>query len=407
MQLTEEQSSMLAGKSGPATRKAMEILLALGLIYGADRLVPVTSVQIAGVSFDNLGEAGLQFLSEMADGGGKARVLTTLNPAGMDLENWQALGISPEFAENQQRVIEAFAHMGAITTCTCTPYLAGNLPHYGEHIAWAESSAVCFANSVIGARTNREGGPSALAAALTGSTPSYGMHLDEERKPTATFVLEHYSLTQSENNVPQQTHLFGALGKLIGEKLEGLPGRRVPFIRGIPRASLEELKSFCASLATYGGVALFHMEKITPEAALYEPPAQTIDISRAEIESAIDSLNDSSGAEVDFVSLGCPHLSIREIARIAELMDGKQVRKEFWITTARPTKQVADQLGYTRIIEASGARFAVDTCCVVAPIKGRFIALATDSAKACYYAYAKNQFKTVFLPFDQVVLEAL
>ncbi len=407
MELTAEQQTMLDGRYGHATQKAMQILVALGTIYNAQRMIPVSSVQIAGVSFDNLGVAGLQFLTEMAQGGGKARVLTTLNPAGMDLENWSALGISPEFARDQQRVIEAFASMGVVTTCTCTPYLAGNLPHYGEHIAWAESSAVCYANSVIGARTNREGGPSALAAALTGCTPAYGMHLEGERLPTITFSVDADILMQPDQHDPHRTHVFGALGKWIGEKLESLPGRRVPFIRGIPGASLEALKSFCASLATYGGVALFHMQDVTPEAAQYAPPADTIEITQAEIEAATGSLNDRAGTNVDFVSLGCPHLSIREIARIAELLAGKQVRKEFWITTARPTKQIADQMGYTQIIEASGAKFAVDTCCVVAPIKGRFTAMATDSAKACYYAYAKNKFKTVFMPFDQVVLEAL
>jgi len=407
MVLTELEREMLAGEYGKATRKAMEIIAALGKIYGAEAMTPVTSVQIAGVSFDNLGEAGLEFLTEMADGGGKARVLTTLNPAGMDIENWQALGISPEFARDQQRVLEAFRRMGIITTCTCTPYLAGNLPHYGEHIAWAESSAVCYANSVIGARTNREGGPSALASALTGRTPAYGMHLDKQRISSITFVLDNFAQTQFEQNYPDKTFLFSALGKLIGEKLEGLPGRRVPYIRGVGRASLEELKSFCASLATYGGVALFHMEGITPEYPLHHPPEETIAIGPAELAKAVDSLNDAAGGEVDFVSLGCPHLSISEIARIAELLEGKQVVKEFWITTSRPVKLIADQMGYTRAIETSGARFAVDTCCVVAPIKGRFKVMATDSAKACYYAYAKNKFKTVFKPFDEVVLEAV
>ena len=184
MELTQEEKRMLAGEQGTATRKAMEILVALGAIYGADRLLPVTSVQVAGVSFDNLGEAGLEFLSEMAAHGGRARVLTTLNPAGMDVDNWKALGIDPEFAAQQKRVIEAYTGMGILPTCSCTPYLFGNLPHYGEHIAWAESSAVCYANSVLGARTNREGGPSALAASLTGKTPRYGMHLSENRRPT-------------------------------------------------------------------------------------------------------------------------------------------------------------------------------------------------------------------------------
>jgi len=399
LKLTVEEQAMLDGGGGQATKKAMQILAALGKIYGAECMLPVTSVQIAGVSYDNLSEAGLQFLSVMADGGGRARVLTTLNPAGMDTENWTALGIDQEFASNQQRVIEAFARMGVITTCTCTPYLAGNLPHYGEHIAWAESSAVCFANSVIGARSNREGGPSALAAALTGRTPAYGMHLDQARRPTVTFDIR---------NLPEGgTYWFGALGKAIGERLQALGGKPVAYIRGVPEASLEQLKSFSASLATFGGAAIFHMEGITPEAGLHQPPHETIPIQLADLDLAQSSLNDSTASQADFVSLGCPHLSIQEIARIAELLDGKHVKKEFWITTARPTKQIADQMGYTALIEASGAKFAVDTCCVVAPIKGRFQALVTDSAKACYYAASKNRFKTVFLPFDQVVFAAL
>ena len=397
MQLTSEEQAMLAGEQGRATQKAMEILTALGTIYEAERMIPVTSVQISGVSYANLGKAGLEFLADMADGGGQTRVLTTLNPAGMDVENWQALGISPDFAANQQRVIEAFARMNVITTCSCTPYLIGNTPHFGEHIAWAESSAVCYGNSVIGARTNREGGPSALAAALTGLTPAYGYHLAENRRPTVTIEVQ---------SRPGENNEFGALGKAIGQKLEAAGKKGVPYIRGIEQATLEQLKSFCASIATYGGTALFHMEGVTPEAAQHTPPADTIAITAADITQASEAMTDATPDEIDFVSLGCPHLSIKEIARIAELLADKKVTKEFWITTARPVKQMADMMGYTATIEASGAKFAADTCCVVAPIKGRFRALATDSAKACYYAYAKNKFKTVIKPFDEVVLEA-
>ena len=397
MILTPDQQAMLDGDYGRAAQKAMQILVALGKIYGAERMIPVSSVQIAGVSYDNLGEAGLQFLDEMAQGGGRARVLTTLNPAGMDTENWQVLGISPEFAERQQKVIDAFARMGVMTTCTCTPYLVGNLPHFGEHIAWAESSAVCYANAVLGARTNREGGPSALAAALTGVTPDYGFHQDKDRLPDATVQVD---ATVVENDD------FGALGKAAGEALRK-GGFSVPYIAGLEGASVENLKSLCASLATYGGIALFHMPGITPEAAGLAPPGKVITISQGDLDLVRQSMNDAQIGEVDFVSLGCPHLSIREIARIAELLEGKRVTKEFWITTARPTKQIADRLGYTEMIEAAGAKFAADTCCVVAPIKGRFQAMATDSAKACYYAYAKNGFRTVLLPFDQVVEAAL
>ena len=397
MQLTQEERRMLDGEYGRACRKAMEILATLGEIYGAERTVAVTSVQIAGVSYDNLGEAGLQFLDEMAEGGGKARVLTTLNPAGMDTENWQVLGISAEFAENQKRVIQAFARMNVITTCTCTPYLSGNVPHFGEHIAWAESSAVCYANSVLGARSNREGGPSALAAALTGVTPAYGYHLERERTPDVT-VQVSAGLEGSAD--------FGALGKAIGERLMEA-GKKVPYMRGVPGASLEELKSLSASIATYGGVALFHMEGVTPEVCRVSAHKDNLEIRAADLEQARQSMSMADAGEIDFVTLGCPHLSIKEIARIAELLEGKQVTKEFWITTARPTKQIADRMGYTRVIEAAGARLAADTCCVVAPIRGRFRAMATDSAKACYYGSAKNRFKTVLKPFDEVVMEAL
>jgi predicted aconitase len=398
MKLTQNEQAMLDGKYGKATQKAMEILVALGTIYGAEGMLPVTSVQIAGVSYDNLGEAGLHFLTEMVDGGGWARVLTTLNPAGMDIENWETLGIDPEFANKQNRVIDAFAQMGVITTCTCTPYLSGNVPHYGEHIAWAESSAVCYANSVIGARSNREGGPSALAAALTGTTPAYGMHLDKTREPGLTIEVE---ATLDGNDD------FGALGKIIGDQLQGMDTKPVVYLRGVRQASLEQLKSFAASLATYGGAALFHMEGITPEAVLYDPPADSFPVTTTGLETTKMGMTDGDEGEADFVSLGCPHLTIKEVARIAELLEGKKVVKEFWITTARPTKQIADRMGYTELIEASGAIFAADTCCVVAPIKGRFKGMITDSAKACYYASGKNQFRTVLKPFDEVVFAAL
>ncbi len=398
MLLTDEQSRMLAGNFGRSQKKALEILSALGKIYEAQRLIPVSSVQIAGVSYDNLGEAGLSWLAEMAAGGGKARVFATLNPAGMDIENWQGMAIPAEFAKQQKRVLASFGQMGIVTTCTCTPYLVGNVPHFGEHIAWAESSAVCYANAVLGARTNREGGPSALASALTGYTPEYGLHLEANRQPGIVVDVSPSIMGSAS---------FGALGKVIGEVVEKMPGKPIPYLRGIHRASIEELKSFCASIATYGGLGMFHIEGITPEAGMVNLPGCHFEVEMQALSAAVDSMGDESDEVVDFVSLGCPHLSLLELAHLAELLDGKKVKKTFWITTARPTKQMADRMGYTQRIEESGALIAADTCCVVAPIRGRFHVMATDSAKACYYAYSKNKFKTRLLEFDQVVAEAL
>ncbi len=388
------EKEMLAGKHGKATQKSMEILVTLGEIYDATRMIPVTSVQIAGVSYANLREPGLEWLAEMARDG-KVRVLTTLNPAGMDLDNWRALGIDPEFAKNQKRVVDAFAKMGIITTCTCTPYLIGNLPHFGEHIAWAESSAVCFANSVIGAQTNREGGPSALAAALTGVTPEYGYHLDENRQAHITIKVKAKV---------RGTARFGTLGKVIGDILDGNAEWTIPYIKGISQANTDELKAFCASVATYGGTALFHMRGITPNKT--KVPQDLLLVTEKDMADAEKELNDEEAA-IDFVSIGCPHASIREIRRIAELVEGKQVTKETWVTTARPTKRIADRVGYTAIIEAAGIKFACDTCCVVAPIKGRFKGLATDSAKGCYYAQGRHKFKTKHRSLEECIEEAL
>jgi len=388
MQITKEEEAILNGKKGNAAAKSMKILVALGEIYGAKRLIPVSSVQVAGVSYDNLGDAGLEYLAELAKDG-QVKVLTTLNPAGMDLQNWRNLGIPPEFAVKQEKVIEAFSRMGILTTCTCTPYLIGNLPRFGEHVAWSESSAVTFVNSVIGARTNREGGPSALAAAFIGKTPEYGLHLAENRKPDIQFKVE-----AKVESLPD----FGALGYFIGKKAEG----KIPYITGIKGGDVDKLKSFSGSVVTYGSKPMFHIEGITPEASLYEKPGESIVVGEKELKESYQALNDA-GVEIDFVSLGCPHCSIKEIAEIAGYLDGKRInpKVELWVATARPTKLMSDERGYTKVIENAGGKFACDTCMVVAPLKGRFKNIATTSAKGCYYCHGKNKMNTKLGSFQQ------
>ncbi|MGP8068271.1 MAG: aconitase X [Candidatus Bathyarchaeia archaeon] len=378
MHLTNVEEKMLAGEEGYAVQKSMQILTALGEIFGADKMIPVSSVQVAGVSYYNLGDAGLEYLETLAGKGAKARVKTTLNPAGMDLENWRELGIDEEFARKQEQVIQAFVKMGIIPSCTCTPYLVGNEPGRGDHIAWSESSAVTYANSILGAMTNREGGPSALAAAIAGRTPSYGMHIEENRKPQVRVKVDAKLVA-----VPD----FGALGYVVGKKI----GPKIPLFEGIEGTHVEQLKSLCASMATYGGTALFHTHDATYHEK--ETPAETLTITRADIEGALRALNDET-AEVDFVALGCPHCTLDEIKRIADLLEGRKVTREFWICTARQTMKEAEKIGYAQKIRTAGAKFACDTCMAVAPLKGRFSVLATDSAKACYYGRGTNDFKT-------------
>jgi len=393
MNLTEKEQRMLDGEEGYAVRKSMEILVALGDIYGAESLIKVGSVQVAGVSYHNLGDAGLEFLNELAKDG-KVKVLTTLNPAGMDLENWRQLGISEEFAQKQNLVIDAFRKMGILISCTCTPYLIGNLPRYGEHIAWSESSAVTFANSVIGARTNREGGPSALAAAFVGKTPCYGLHLNENRAPDIHVQVNAKLAKLSD---------WGALGYSIGKKAEN----KIPYITGIKDTELDELKSFCASVVTYGSKPLFYMKGITPASESYSPPQETVTIEDKDLKEAYENINDEV-TDIDFVCVGCPHCSIKEIAQIAELLKDKRIaaNTELWVATSRTAKQLADKRGYTEIIELAGGKFACDTCMAVAPLKGRFKALATTSAKGCFYS-RQNNMKTKMGGLDECIEAAV
>jgi predicted aconitase len=385
MQMTDEQQEMLEGKHGNAVKKSMEILAALGDIFGAERLIPVKSVQISGVSYDNLGDAGLEFLNMMSEDG-KVKVKTTLNPAGMDMENWQALGIKPEFARKQKMVIDAFDKMGVETTCTCTPYFIGNKPEFGDHIAWGESSAVTYSNSVIGSKTNREGGPSTIAAALTGFTPEYGLHLEKNRQ--AQFIAD----VEATIDNPM---LFGALGNVVGKIAKG----RIPLIRGIDKATTEDLKSLSASIVTYGSAPIFHIEGITPNKT--EIPEERVTITQEYIDAAIKEMTDTN--DVEFIFIGCPHCNLDELEKLSRLLKGKKVTKELWIGVARPIKKMADEKGYSKMIEESGAKLACDTCHVVAPLKGRFHSIATNSAKGIFYGRGKNNFKTFYGSMEDCV----
>jgi len=390
MYLTDEEEDMLAGEEGHATQKAMQILVALGKIYDAERLVKVSSVQVSGVSYKNLGDAGLEFLSELARDG-KARVKTTLNPAGMSLTDWRAQGIESGFAEKQLAVIDAYDRLGAEITCTCTPYLAGNEPAYGEHIAWGESSAVAYANSVIGARTNREGGPSALAASLTGRTPLYGLHLIENRKPT--LVVDIQTLLR----FPED---FSAMGYFVGRLVKD----GIPYFRGITSAGLEEMKSLSAALASSGGVAMFHVEGLTPESRVDVAGTESLSFTSRDLGEAGSILNDEGSP--DFVAVGCPHCSLKEVATIAELLEDQKVKHELWVCCSREVKRQSDKAGYSGIIEKSGAKFALDTCMVVAPIEELgYRVVATNSAKACHYLRNAG-LKVRFMPLEECVVEA-
>ncbi len=373
MELTAEERAMRAGDLGPGVGKAMEIVVALGRVYEAQRLVGVSSVQVAGVSYRNLGEAGLAFLREWADEGARSRVPATLNPAGVDLETWRELGFSESFARRQLAVVRAYEALGVVPTCTCTPYLVGNVPGKGEHVAWAESSAVSYANSVLGARTNREGGPSALAAGITGRTAAYGLHLEENRRA---------SLRVQVRCAVQSLADYGALGYLVGKQA----GNRVPFFEGLEDCSNAELKALGAAMAASGAVGLYHVAGVTPEAhrpGTLLPDHQTLVVG--DLGPAYAALN-AEVETIDLVWFGCPHAGLDEMAQIVRLLGGRPVSSALWVTTARKTRERAEAEGLVKAIERSGGRVVADMCVVVAPMEELgFRTLATPSAKGAWY----------------------
>ena len=370
--LSKEEKRMFDGELGQAARESMEILVALGKIYGAKKMVPITSAQISGVSFKTIGDAGLEYLGDLAKKGAKVKVQAFLNPAGMDRTQWKEMRIPEDFARKSLLVLDAYSNMGIMETCTCTPYLIGLRPKQGEHVAWAESSAVAFCNSVLGARTNREGGPSALAAAICGVTPAYGLHLDENRIARLIVDVECDLKTIAD---------FSALGSFVGK----IAKTNYPAFIGIRKesGSEEKLKVLGASMAATGSVPLFFAKAITPEWNVSDS-AERISIDTNDLKSEKKSLD--SGLRPDLVTIGCPHASINEIEGVAELVAKKRPTCEFWVCTARKTKEKADALGYTKIIETAGGRVVADTCMVVCPLENMgYVTTGTNSGKAAAY----------------------
>src|SRR5213594_4943720 len=288
MRLTRAQGHLL-DEGTDAQRKAMEILLTVGRLADAPRLIPITSAHVSGVSYKLIGDPGLEFLEDFARDA-RVSVPTTVNPLGTDLAQWQELGVPATFAEKQGRIARAYEAMGVRPTYSCTPYLLGVGPAFGEHIAWAESSAVCFANSVLGARTNREGGPAALAAAIIGATPEYGLHTDEGGQRTVIVKIR---------TKPRGID-YSLIGLVAGERV----GDGLPFFRGF-RGAEEDLKWMAASLASSGACGMFHLEGVTPEAhGARLKGLESITITRDDLLTARRAHSD--GTEADLIGLGSP-----------------------------------------------------------------------------------------------------
>lgn len=397
MILADDEKAMLDGAGGVAKQKAMELLVRYAEALGAERFVDTKN--IAGVP----GSSTLflrKYFEEHAGDGSFEAVFSLYDldapeimpvPAanancchlqgGMDLTHWAELGMSREAMQHQRADEAALARHGVHIMKTCTPYLAGNLPVIGEHCAWMESSAVVYCNSVIGARTNTEGRESTSAAMLTGKIPDWGFHRDEYRHATHWIEVE----TAVENVMD-----WGMLGYFVGSAVE----ENIPVLTGaIRQADPLRHKHFGAAAASSGGVEMYHVVGVTPEAASLEMalggrrPVVAIKYGAEERRRVYEMLNaNGRDLNVDYVMLGCPHASLEQFKDVARLLDGKKIKTHLWMFTSRAVKTVADMSGFTKKIEDAGGLVMTDTCSAIAravPEGTKVVAL--DSAKQSHY----------------------
>jgi len=367
----------------------MKILVKIGELFDASMLIPIESAHVSGVSYKTLGEAPTDFLEALANAGEKINVEATLNPQSLDPKHL-ATRLPKHLIEMQLKLCEIFEKLGFKKSFTCTPYYIKE-PRKGTHLAWAESSAVVYANSVLGAWTNREGGPSALAAAIIGKTPDCGIHRAENRKPKVIAEVK----ASLENEID-----YGALGIFLGKILED----KVPLIKGLKNPSPEDLKQLGAALASAGMVNMFHYkDRIKTEERL-----EKIIVEPKDIKETVAELTTTRKQKTDLVFVGCPHCSLREIKKIANAIGNQKVRDdiEFWICTSRLVKEKAK--AYVRKIEASGAKILTDTCAVVTwTDKLGIKTIMTNSAKTAHYAPTLNKAETILAPLKECLKTAL
>ena len=387
MHLTKQEEHVLAGEEGCGKQKAMELVVALGDIYGARKLIPIASAQVSGASFKTIGDAGIKFLEDFSRET-KVSVRASLNPLGLDERRWRSMGIDRAFYDKQARIISAYRLMGVELLYTCTPYLAGNRPKEGQHVAWAESSATVFANSYLGARTNKEGGPSALAAAVIGKTAEYGLHLEENRVPRVRIDIREIP----DGMIPLAGYLVGRLA-----------GKRVPMI-DCPRLSPDQHKSFGAAMAATGAVSMYvFSEPGKPKRANTSRIEECIAIEKSELLKCADGLKGDDAW--DLVAIGCPHCSPAELKQMAKTLKNRKPSKksDVWFCTSR--KAFASCPKEVAVLRRFG-KVLCDTCMVVAPIENSFKRTASDSGKAMVYLPTLGKQRASFRP-TSLLLEAI
>lgn len=405
LQLSAQDEAMLAGEKGTAVQMAMRILTTMAQVYGAERLLDIESAHIDGCLYH--GDSGLAFAERLVAGGAQVRVPTTLNVGAIDLLHPEHFQGTPQLAERAARLMQAYQGMGCWPIWTCAPYQARHRPALGTHIAWAESNAIIFANSVLGARTNRYGDFIDICMALTGRAPAVGLHLAENRRGQWLFLLEALP-----ERLRREDVFFPVLGYFLGAQVQA----KIPVITGLlPETTEDQLKALGAAAASSGAVALFHAVGVTPEAPTLadafqgQPPERTIPVTLADLRQTLAKLSTVADGRVHVIALGSPHFSVDEFAALMPLLASHPIHPEveFIVCTNRLVLPMLQKRGWLAPLQAMNVRLVVDTCVVVAPIvRHRGGVLMTNSGKFAHYAPGNIGFDVVFGSLEECVRSA-
>ncbi|HEX9924361.1 MAG TPA: aconitase X catalytic domain-containing protein [Anaerolineae bacterium] len=383
--LSLRDHEMLTGRHGPAPKLAMSIILRMAEFHQVERLLDITQAHIDSSIY--MGEAGLEFAERLVDMGARVAVPATLNVSGLDEHHWQEWAVPTDWAKKAYRQMVAYEKMGCRPTWTCAPYQVDLIPKFGQQIAWGESNAIVFANSVIGARTERYPDLLDICAAITGRVPAVGLHLTEHRAGQVLLPLVDIPLELQRDDA-----FYPVLGHLMGK----IARDRIPVIDGFALEPTEDqFKAMGAASASSGTVALFHVVGFTPEAPTLEAafqgsaPQETVPVTLDTLRAARRELTTANGEKLDMVVLGSPHFSLAEFKQLAPLVAGQHVHPEvkFLVTSSRAMAMLADRAGYLEPLKAFGGQVTVDTCILASPMLPPEIKrLMTNSAKYAYYA---------------------
>jgi len=389
--LTDEERKMLDGSCGEGMRKAMEIIVTLAKTFDAERLVKISSAHL-GSTFKSHGIEGLEWAEELVEQGARcdlSQVFVTLNPRSFDNEHWREIGFEEQPLANQERLDRCYHRLGTIPTHSCVHYLLGNLPKMNDHFSWSGSSGQVFANSVLGAMGNREGVWGNVAAAVTGRTPEYGLHLKENRRGQVLVTTEDLDLSKF------SAVDYATLGYFVAREIND----QIPVFSGLPKhLTIEQVRGLAYSLPVAGAVPMFHLLGVTPEARTYEEafgakePVRKLVVGPRDLRTVYDLLNTTQREEVDLVCFGCPHCTLTELQEAAFLLEGKSISENvmLWFCTSRWMKDLATRIGYREVIEKAGGYILADLCAgPSAPfdyLKNRISVLATNSVKTAFYA---------------------